>query len=182
VPLSSLPPRDKLPQLTEAQAASTLLFPGGDCYTGGVNAKQQRHGEGIMRAADGAVLQRGVWKDDKLISELQKEEPAEPVAPVAESSSITASAYADTKPVEATAAPAFAAAPVAAAPAAVAAASPAARALEVASTDCVICLDHPRDCLIDCDHFCLCFECAQGVKQCPVCRVVITQRRRLILA
>jgi hypothetical protein len=55
---------------------------------------------------------------------------------------------------------------------------------EVASTDCVICLDRTRDCLIDCEHFAMCYECAQSQQQCPICRVAITQRmqKRIVLS
>ncbi len=76
VPLSALPCAD-LPQLTKAQAAATLLIPNGSCYTGATNAASQRHGEGVMRAADGKELQRGVWCNDEFNPPLVKKTPEE---------------------------------------------------------------------------------------------------------
>jgi hypothetical protein len=49
---------------------------------------------------------------------------------------------------------------------------------------CVVCVDAPRDCLIDCPHFCLCIGCAKRLSACPICRVRITQRihKKIVLS
>jgi len=69
-------------------------------------------------------------------------------------------------------APASAAASSSSIPATVAA------AVNEATDECKICLSEPLGCLIDCPHLCMCFDCAQAVDACPICRQPITMRIR----
>lgn len=41
---------------------------------------------------------------------------------------------------------------------------------------CAICMNARRDCLIDCPHFVMCYECGKTVNKCPICREPITVR------
>jgi len=46
---------------------------------------------------------------------------------------------------------------------------------------CIVCLDCPRDTLLDpCLHFGLCSSCARTVERCPVCRARIRVRHRIV--
>lgn len=46
---------------------------------------------------------------------------------------------------------------------------------------CIVCLDCPRDTLLDpCLHYGLCSSCARTVDRCPVCRARIRQRHRIV--
>jgi len=47
---------------------------------------------------------------------------------------------------------------------------------------CVACMESPRNCNIDCPHFCVCFTCATKLTRCPICRAAITQRKLLIFS
>ena len=50
------------------------------------------------------------------------------------------------------------------------------------SGDCVICLDAPKEMLLEpCRHVCLCADCAARVTECPVCRSKVRRRMRLYL-
>ena len=155
VPRRFLPANSKyLSAAMHAAGPDILLLPCGGYYTGAVNAAHQRHGKGVVHARDGSELQRGEWKANKLM----RASPAGAAEPrVAACCAVTAAAMNGA-----------AAADIAHAPPA----------------NCVICLDRPRDCLIDCPHFCLCFDCAASQQHCPLCRVPITQRtkRRVIVA
>ncbi|XP_074654842.1 E3 ubiquitin-protein ligase LRSAM1-like [Tubulanus polymorphus] len=45
------------------------------------------------------------------------------------------------------------------------------------TTECVICMENESNVVfLMCGHVCCCAECAEPVKQCPLCRTVITQR------
>lgn len=50
--------------------------------------------------------------------------------------------------------------------------------------ECKICMSAPLSCLIDCPHFCMCFDCAKQVDACPICRTPITVRiqKRVIMS
>lgn len=48
-----------------------------------------------------------------------------------------------------------------------------------AATKCVACLVDDKDTVLNCGHVCLCQACAGRVTQCPICRVRITERRRV---
>jgi hypothetical protein len=161
VPLSQLPPRETsqadhvlplpplvLPQLTEAQAKATLLFPGGSCYTGAINEAFQRHGQGIMHAADGTELQRGLWCEDKWIQEQDDTSMATKSQAAAAGAGAGAGAGASTNNPKAAS----------------------------SSLDCVVCLDRPRDCLLSCRHLVMCSTCATQLDTCPICSLAITQR------
>lgn len=50
---------------------AALLFPGGGFYQGELNSKLQRHGQGIMHAADGAVESEGIWYEGRLLSAVE---------------------------------------------------------------------------------------------------------------
>ncbi len=160
--------------------ASILLVPAGGYYSGPLNAADQRHGEGVIHSADGQVTQRGVWWEDELICPLPKETAGAPVTAAADAAAGSAAGAggALTAHPSAHSSSAAAAAAVAAPSSAAAAAAPAAAVFEAPSTDCVICLDRPRDCLIDCPHFVLCFDCAASQQSCPICRAAITHRMR----
>ena len=72
---------------------------------------------------------------------------------------------------EAEAAATAAAATAAAAAAAKASASP---------QECGMCLDKPVDCVFDCGHLC-CFECAEMISNCHICRQPIIGRKKVYL-
>ena len=44
---------------------------------------------------------------------------------------------------------------------------------------CIICLDDARSVAFGCGHLCCCGECADELKECPVCRARIKQRLRI---
>jgi hypothetical protein len=41
---------------------------------------------------------------------------------------------------------------------------------------CVVCLEHPLECTLNCGHLCMCMECAALVTTCPMCRANIVNR------
>ena len=48
---------------------------------------------------------------------------------------------------------------------------------------CVVCMDSERDTLVGpCYHLAMCAGCAGGVQECPICRIGIELRRRMILS
>jgi hypothetical protein len=153
-------PADSILLSAPASAATgiyTLLLAEGGYYVGKFNAAHQRHGKGTTFAEDGTLLQRGIWAKDVLVR----------------SRDVKAVIVASEKPILPINKENVSAAAAAAVP-------PASNS----SLECVICMDRPRDCIVDCVHFCLCYECAQSQKQCPICRVAITQRmqKRLVLS
>ena len=49
---------------------------------------------------------------------------------------------------------------------------------ETSTQPCAICLTEPRNTALQCGHV-LCWECAQRVDNCPVCRKFVSHRIRL---
>jgi len=50
-------------------------------------------------------------------------------------------------------------------------------------TSCVVCFEEDRThILLPCGHFCLCKECAQTLKECPVCRAKVQQVHQVFKA
>ena len=49
---------------------------------------------------------------------------------------------------------------------------------------CKICMDKTVDCLTDCPHLAMCFDCAQQISACPISREPITVRiqKRIIIS
>lgn len=47
------------------------------------------------------------------------------------------------------------------------------------SSECIVCLAGSREVAFDCGHLCACNSCANNLSLCPVCRVPITERRRI---
>lgn len=47
------------------------------------------------------------------------------------------------------------------------------------SSECIVCLAGLREVAFDCGHLCACNGCANSLALCPVCRVPITERRRI---
>ncbi len=174
VPRRLLPADSKhLTASMRSAGASILLLPTGGYYSGPLNAADQRHGEGVIHSADGQVTQRGVWWEDELICPLPKEMAGAPIA-AADATSGAAAGASGGRHAHTSASSSSASAAASAA----LASAPAARYFEAPSTDCVVCVDRPRDCLIDCVHFCLCCDCAASLQQCPICRAAITHRIR----
>lgn len=51
------------------------------------------------------------------------------------------------------------------------------------SSECCICFDKKRDCVIlECFHMCTCYNCAQKLDACPICRKKLTEVKRVYLA
>ena len=46
--------------------------------------------------------------------------------------------------------------------------------------ECGMCLDKPVDCVFDCGHLC-CFDCAEMIDNCHICRQPITKRKKVYL-
>jgi hypothetical protein len=159
VPRRMLPIDSKILSAATRAAGPHILLLSDGCgyYSGGLNAADQRHGEGSVYSENGALIRRGIWNQDEFVSRLPSNiAVARPRPPLLQQ-------------------------PVPASP------SPAVihnNNNNEASTQCVICMDRPRDCLIDCVHFCLCYECARTQHRCPLCRVAITQRmqKRLVVS
>ncbi len=168
----------------KAAGEDILLTPDGGFFTGATNAAFQRHGKGVMRSAEGAVLQRGVWLEDELICELPKETAGTPVAAAAPISAAGGAAAPTPHTTRSRVPSSSVAAAAAFSSAAAVSATPATRVFATPSTDCVVCANRPRDCLIDCVHFVLCFRCAQNRQSCPICRAAITYRtqRKIVLS
>jgi len=53
-----------------------------------------------------------------------------------------------------------------------------------ADQDCVVCWVQPRSTLIDCEHYICCYDCAQELTNCPLCRRTVTMRwqKKVILS
>ncbi len=100
VPLIEVP-REHLPPRLLALSTATVLFPGGRSYTGATKGINQRHGEGVMRSADGKELQRGMWCDDHFVSELaagSASAASAPAVPAYVAASVTANVAAPSIP------------------------------------------------------------------------------------
>jgi hypothetical protein len=48
--------------------------------------------------------------------------------------------------------------------------------------ECIICMEKPRNCLFNCKHYSVCYKCSKKIKECPICRKVITRVKRSVLA
>jgi len=47
---------------------------------------------------------------------------------------------------------------------------------------CVICEDENKDCLISpCNHASICMKCSNKINKCPICRVNITERKKIYI-
>lgn len=46
-----------------------------------------------------------------------------------------------------------------------------------AVTKCVVCQDQDKGVILNCGHLCACRPCAERIRDCPLCRVRITERR-----
>ena len=45
---------------------------------------------------------------------------------------------------------------------------------------CAVCLEHPLEVVLHpCAHLCLCSQCAPRVKECPICRTEVRQRKKV---
>ncbi|KAJ8614425.1 hypothetical protein CTAYLR_000756 [Chrysophaeum taylorii] len=47
------------------------------------------------------------------------------------------------------------------------------------ASECIVCLAGAREVAFGCGHLCVCNDCAYTVEACPVCREVISERRRI---
>jgi hypothetical protein len=45
--------------------------------------------------------------------------------------------------------------------------------------NCVVCLENDKNCFIDCGHLCLCLNCSYNFDKCPICRKMITMRKKV---
>lgn len=49
-------------------------------------------------------------------------------------------------------------------------------------TECVVCCTERRSVAFGCGHLCVCVNCADDVRDCPMCRKPVTARTRLFLS
>ena len=50
-------------------------------------------------------------------------------------------------------------------------------------TKCTICYDNDREvCFLPCSHMVTCFSCSEAVQNCPMCRQLIGEKKRVILS
>ena len=47
------------------------------------------------------------------------------------------------------------------------------------ASECIVCLEAARVIAFGCGHLCVCDDCAHVVGDCPICRIPITERRRI---
>jgi len=53
---------------------------------------------------------------------------------------------------------------------------------EIDALRCSICYVNQRNVLFNCDHFATCTGCSERIDTCPICRVPITSKRRVLLS
>jgi len=52
----------------------------------------------------------------------------------------------------------------------------------ISPNDCIVCMDNARDTLLlPCSHLHFCGECAARLERCPLCKVIITERKGVFL-
>lgn len=52
----------------------------------------------------------------------------------------------------------------------------------ISPNDCIVCMDNTRDTLLlPCSHLHFCVRCAEKLERCPLCKVIITERKTVFL-